>query len=238
MNALTLHAKPIASDHQEPLQPGQNYAVVTFDDGLLSTVENAIPELEQRKIPATFFVVPGLLGTVPKWKEYGRDSICREEIIASADRLRELPDDLFAIGSHTMSHRLLTSLSEDEAKFELCASRAELEKLFKRTIKLLSFPYGASNERLFTLCREAGYERVFSILPFLAFTDPHEFVTGRVSVNPTDWALEFGLKIRGAYRWLPTVFAWKQKLFGNHLQERPTSSNVKMGTRSAPNGIY
>jgi peptidoglycan/xylan/chitin deacetylase (PgdA/CDA1 family) len=237
MNTLLRHAKPIAADHRQPLQPGQHCVVVTFDDGLLSTLDNAIPELVQRKIPATLFVVPGLLGTVPQWAEYGRDSI-GEEVIASADRLRELPRDLFTIGSHTMTHRWLPSLSEDEAGIEISASRVELERLLNREIKLFSFPYGGANERLRNLCRESGYERVFTILPDLAFTDPQEFVTGRVGVNPSDWALEFRLKILGAYRWLPIVFSWKRKLFGNQFQERPQTSNVKMRTRSAPNGIY
>jgi peptidoglycan/xylan/chitin deacetylase (PgdA/CDA1 family) len=237
MNILMRHATPIASDHQQPLRPGQHCAVVTFDDGLQSTLENAVPELVQRKIPATFFVVPGLLGMVPRWTEYGRDSI-GDEIIASADRLRELPGDLITIGSHTMTHPWLPSLPEEQSKIELSASRSALQKLLNRDIKLFSFPYGASTERLMTLCREAGYERVFTILPMPAFTDPQEFVTGRVGVNPTDWELEFRLKILGAYQWLPRVFAWKRKVFGEKLQERPKPSNVKIGTRSAPNGIY
>ena len=82
-----------------------------------------------------------------------------------------------------------------------------------REIRLFSFPYGAENDRLVDLCREAGYERVFTILPRLALLDPQEYVTGRVVVDPTDWPLEFRLKLLGAYRWLPRAFAWKRKLF-------------------------
>jgi len=237
MNTLLRHAKPIAADHRQPLQPGQHCVAVTFDDGLLSTLDNAIPELVQRRIPATLFVVPGLLGTVPQWTEYGRDAI-GDEIIASADRLKELPCDLFTIGSHSMTHQWLPRLPEDESRTEISASRGELERLLTREIKLFSFPYGGANERLKSVCREAGYERVFTILPELAFADAQEFVTGRVGVNPSDWALEFRLKILGAYRWLPVVFSWKRKLFGSQFQERPQASNVKMRTRSAPNGIY
>ena len=84
------------------------------------------------------------------------------------------------------------------------------------------------------LCREAGYEGLFAILPELAFTDPQEFVTGRVGVNPSDWALEFRLKILGAYRWLPIVFSWKRKLFGSQFQERSQASNVKMRNQVRP----
>ena len=208
MNILMLHAKPIAADHMQPLQPGQHYAVVTFDDGLVSAVENGVPELVQRGIPAAFFIVAGMLGSVPRWTQFGQDS-AGEELIASAERLRELPSDLITFGSHTMTHPWLPSLSEEEARFELAASRAELEKLLNRDIKLFSFPYGAFNERSIDLCREIGYERVFTVLPVPALSDPQEFVTGRIAVNPTDWELEFRLKVLGAYQWLPRVIAWK-----------------------------
>jgi hypothetical protein len=60
------------------------------------------------------------------------------------------------------------------------------------------------------LCREAGYERIFTTLPVFAFAEPGEFVVGRVRVDPTDWPLEFRLKLAGAYRWLPAAFAFKR----------------------------
>ncbi len=219
MDALILHSTPIAADSHQPLVPGQHYAAVTFDDGFLSTVENAVPELVQRKIPATLFTVAGLLGAAPRWTTFGGDSLDNERV-APLERLRELPPDLITIGSHTMSHPWLPSVSEQEAKVELSASRAELKRLLNRDIKLFSFPYGASNEQLIDLCREVGYERVFTIQPMLAFTAPQEFVTGRVVVNPTDWELEFRLKLLGAYRWLPSVIAWKRKLLRRNGRER------------------
>lgn len=236
LDLLKIHAKPLAADNVQPLQAGQHYAVVTFDDGFMTAVENAVPELVARNIPMTFFIPAGLLGTIPQWTEFGPDGVS-EEIIATAQCLRELPSDLISIGSHTMTHAWLPSLSDNEAKFEVAGSRTELEKLLDRKIKLFSFPYGASNGRLIELCREAGYERVFTILPTPAFTDPKEFVTGRIAVNPTDWELEFRLKILGAYKWLPGVIALKRKLLRKRMDEQPKVSHVGKGTRSAQYGL-
>jgi len=236
MDILKLHAKPLAADNVQALQPGQHHAVVTFDDGFMSAIENAVPELVERNIPMTFFIPAGLLGTVPQWTEFGTDCVS-EEIIATARCLRELPSDLVTIGSHTMTHAWLPSLSDNEAKFEVANSRVELEKLLGRKITLFSFPYGALNGRLIELCREAGYDRVFTILPTPAFTDPKEFVTGRIAVNPTDWELEFRLKVLGAYKWLPGVIALKRKLLGKRLSEQPAVSHVGKGTRSAHYGL-
>jgi hypothetical protein len=58
-------------------------------------------------------------------------------------------------------------------------------------------------------------------LPVLAFLEPKEFVTGRVGVSPTDWPMEFRLKLAGAYRWLPYAFAWKRRIL-SLVHARPT----------------
>jgi hypothetical protein len=63
-----------------------------------------------------------------------------------------------------------------------------------------------------TWCREAGYQRVFSIEPTVTVTKSAEYVTGRVVADSTDWTLEFRLKVLGAYRWLPAAYRIKRKL--------------------------
>jgi peptidoglycan/xylan/chitin deacetylase (PgdA/CDA1 family) len=201
MDSLIRWATPIAANHRHSLLPGKNYAAVTFDDAFQCVIQNAVPELIQRRIPATLFVVTDLLGATANWTTFNEDRIS-EERIATAEQLMGLPPDLITVGSHTMSHPWLPSLSQTEAKTELSASREKLRNLLNRDINVFSFPYGALTEQLVTLCREVGYERVFTIRPRLAFASPQEFVVGRIAANPTDWTLEFHLKLLGAYRWL------------------------------------
>jgi hypothetical protein len=62
------------------------------------------------------------------------------------------------------------------------------------------------------LCREAGYQRVFSIEPTMTVSNSPEYVTGRVIADPTDWDCEFRLKVLGAYRWLPMVCRMNRKI--------------------------
>ena len=212
MDALKRLTTPIPADCKTPLAAGQHYAIVTFDDGFSSVVENAVPELVRRRIPATIFVVSDLLGATPTWDSLGHDYILREQLI-SAEQLQGLPADLIRVGSHGLSHQFLPSVSEEQARNELSESRKKLSDILSTEITLFSFPYGAFNNRLIELCRAAGYKRAFTILPSLALKDPQELVTGRIAVEPTDWALEFRLKLLGAYRWLPSAFALKQVLF-------------------------
>ena len=211
MDILLRYAIPTRADHRVPLSPGARYAAVTFDDGYLNVIENALPELESRKIPSTLFIVTEALGKSPPWLRDSPSSANAEKVM-STDQLRRLPSDLVTVGSHTMTHPELPCLNEEDARRELSESRAKLEKILNKEVKLFSFPHGAFNAKLVEWCREAGYERVFTILPVLALSDPREFVTGRASVEPTDWPLEFCLKLLGAYRWLPLAFTLKRKI--------------------------
>jgi peptidoglycan/xylan/chitin deacetylase (PgdA/CDA1 family) len=204
-------AKPLSADTMQSLESFIHYVAITFDDGFQSVLENALPVLFQRKIPSTIFIPTGRMGHHPEWNL--EPSNCdRYETVMTASQLRELPSDLVSIGSHAVTHLRLTSMGEDEAWKELHGSRQELESLLGQKIKLFSFPHGDYNEKLVELSRQAGYERVFGIVPTLTFLKPGEYVSGRVRVDPTDWRLEFKLKLLGAYRWLPLAFSLKRKI--------------------------
>ena len=209
---MVLHLAKRGRPHSKStLTPGSHYVVVTFDDGYESMVKNALPELKKRGIPATIFVITDALGQTPRWDSFG-SGLGEDDKVMSAEQLRKLGLDGVIIGSHTMTHRVLPRLSEDEARREIAGSRAKLEEILGKRVKVFSFPYGAFNQKLVELCREAGYERVFTTSPVLAFRDPQEFITGRTWAEPTDWRLEFRLKLLGAYRWLPLAFALKRKI--------------------------
>jgi peptidoglycan/xylan/chitin deacetylase (PgdA/CDA1 family) len=196
--------KPIPAGSRSPLVPGLRYAAVTFDDGWVSFAANALPELEQRGIPVTVFVVAGFLG---HQLEEGID----EELI-SEGQLAQLAARGVTVGSHTLTHAPLTKVDRETAVHELIESRARLSKIINEDVELFSFPFSLSDKRLLPLCRDAGYTRVFTGLPRLAYSQIREFETGRIRVDPDDWPIEFHLKLVGAYRWLPAAFALKRRL--------------------------
>jgi peptidoglycan/xylan/chitin deacetylase (PgdA/CDA1 family) len=211
MDMLIRNAEPVRADIDACPVQGKRYAVVTFDDGFQNIVDNALPELSKRGIPATLFVVTESLGGNRGWEHLGGDDT-RQEKVMSVEQLRELSPDLVTIGSHTMTHPLLPSIGKSELQRELSGSRLKLEQIMNREVKLLSFPYGGFNDTVIEGCREAGYDRVFTALPLFAFSQPAEFVTGRVGTAPTDWPIEFRLKLAGAFRWLPYAYALKRRI--------------------------
>jgi peptidoglycan/xylan/chitin deacetylase (PgdA/CDA1 family) len=192
---------------------GRAYAAVTFDDGFQNIVDNALPELRKRGIHSTLFIVTESLGSNRAWEHRGGDDT-RNEQVMSAEQLGRIDAEFVSIGSHTMTHPFLPSIDNDQLVMELTGSQKKLKELTNREIKLLSFPYGAFNPIIAEKCRQAGYERVFTALPFFAMSEPNEFVTGRVGTAPTDWPIEFRLKLFGAYRWLPKAYELKRNVRG------------------------
>ncbi|MBV8771089.1 MAG: polysaccharide deacetylase family protein, partial [Deltaproteobacteria bacterium] len=204
LDHLCKWVKPIAADSRYPLPRGSRCVAVTFDDGWKSFAEIAFPELEQRKIPVALFAIPGRLGC--------RLEAYTDEQLISAAELEQLAAKGVTIGSHTLTHCPLTIVDDARALYELRESRRVLGELLGQEATLFAFPFGLSDERTVALCREAGYRRVFTTQPYRAYSRSGEFETGRVRVDPSDWPLEFHLKIIGAYRWLPAAIAAKGRL--------------------------
>jgi peptidoglycan/xylan/chitin deacetylase (PgdA/CDA1 family) len=207
MDHMLRWSKAVPADVLAPLPAGARCTAVTFDDGWLSFAKNALPELERRMIPVTLFMITDYAGR--------RLEAHSDERLLSNDELARLASNLVTIGSHTLTHCRLTSVSEDLARYELRESRLKLEELLKRDIRLFSFPYGIHNERLVQLCRDAGYARIFTGIPGCAFSRAGAFTNGRVRVDPNDWKLEFHLKMLGAYNWIPVAISAKAWIISN-----------------------
>jgi len=212
MDEALKFARPISADIKGPVEKGAHHVVITFDDGFISVINNAFPELIKRKIPLTIFVPTGYLGKRPGWIN-NKENKSFKEVVITEDQLKKLKnDELISIGSHCVTHSNLLLLKEQEIKKELTESKHILEEILEEDVKLLSFPHGAYNQKILELAREVGYERVFTILPKLTFLNSDSYIFDRVNIELTDWIWEFRLKMLGAYRWLPFFFNLKAKM--------------------------
>lgn len=214
MDMILKKSYPVFADIEGPLDKGQNYAAITFDDGFRSLIENVIPKMRERKIPVTLFIPTGYFGKRPGWINNPNHEDANE-FLMTKEQVKNLPDDLIKIGSHCVTHPHLTNLDEMKARMELVESKNDLERILNREINLLSFPHGAYNQQVIEWTREAGYERVFSNIPTFPSWKIGDYLMGRITVSPDDWGLEFKLKLVGAYQWLPLAVALKRKLRNN-----------------------
>jgi peptidoglycan/xylan/chitin deacetylase (PgdA/CDA1 family) len=220
MDQILRVGKPVFAEMGKSSHRGIHHVAVTFDDGFANVVDNAIPEMLIRNIPATLFITTGYLGRTPGWiKNPSHENF--GEILMTVDQLKALPDDMVKIGSHCVSHPKLTSLNNDQIISELSESKEYLESLLERKITNLAFPYDDYDDEVIKLAREAGYFHVFKDLPTHSISMKNSFVLGRISVSPEDWRVEYLLKLKGAYSWMPFAVKMKQSLLRNNIfQER------------------
>lgn len=195
------------SEVARTLRTGRPRIALTFDDGLVSYRDEALPVMRSLGVPSTLFVPSALTGTVPAWDgvaPYG-------ESILDAGALSALDPDLVEIGSHSRTHARLSSLDDEALRSELRQSRLELETMVGRPVSRLAFPYGDHDRRVRDAAHGAGYQQVYTVAPGLA---AEGFVVGRVTIEADEWPVEFFMKIRGAYRWM----AWWMQVKANRAE--------------------
>jgi len=66
-------------------------------------------------------------------------------------------------------------------------------------------------------------------MPRPALKDPYEFLIGRVRVDPTDWMVEFHLKLVGAYDWVPWAAEIKRRMLRAFRLPRDPSGGPSSG---------
>jgi peptidoglycan/xylan/chitin deacetylase (PgdA/CDA1 family) len=213
MESIRRRAQVLPASYRGSLPCGKPNVAITFDDAYVSVAEHALPELFARGFHSTIFVPVGVLGSRPTWPvEHG--SLDADETVMSEDQITLLPSALVTLGSHTATHPRLSRIDGRRAQEEIEGSRLKLQALTAQQVRLLAFPYGDHDVSTIELCRTAGYDYVFSVVPEPVDTTSSGFVRGRVKVDPFDWPLEFFLKYQGAYAWVSQVSSLKQRLSG------------------------
>lgn len=74
------------------------------------------------------------------------------------EELRELDSGGVEIGSHTVTHQILTKVSGERLRYELRESRSRLESILGRKVELLGYPNGDHNPEVQKEAVRAGYQ--------------------------------------------------------------------------------
>lgn len=93
-----------------------------------------------------------------------------------------------ALGAHTVTHRNLTRLTDDELRDELETSAGEIGERTGRRPEAFSYPYGLGDARVFEAARAAGYRAAVTLEPGAARPGDDPVALPRVTV-PTGIAL-------------------------------------------------
>jgi len=109
---------------------------ITFDDGWVTAYAWLVPELDKRGIRATHFVISGYVDKPGYTADY-----------IGTKRIRELLGNGHEVGSHTLQHEDMTTVSDASLNDNLELSKVALAN-FGTTIAGFAWPYGAYNAEL------------------------------------------------------------------------------------------
>lgn len=120
--------------------------VITFDDGEKNNATEAFPALQDYGYKAYFFIIANRVG---------------RQGYASWEDLKEMHDCGMVIGSHGLSHEILTSLKETQIEEELRSSKRVLERNLNIEVDTISIPRGFCNHKILEMAYSSGYKIIF-----------------------------------------------------------------------------
>jgi peptidoglycan/xylan/chitin deacetylase (PgdA/CDA1 family) len=172
--------------------------VFTFDDGYTSTLR-AADTLARHGYPGTAFVVTSFAGSGERLRWPGIE----HELVRGGEELDPLGWDQLAglvergweVGSHTITHRLLTELDDADLERELTESRRVVgERLGE--CRTISYPYGQADDRVAAAAAAAGYEAGCTLTG--AHVADDRYLRPRVNMTRADIGTRLALKVSPA----------------------------------------
>lgn len=127
----------------------ENPVLITFDDGYKDNYQNAYPILKKYGFKATIFVVTSFMGTQQNYLTW--------------EQAREMDANGIDIESHTVTHKSMTELSDDELRAELVNSKKAIEDHLGKQVDYIAYPTGTYNLHIAQLVKDAGYKAAFTI---------------------------------------------------------------------------
>nr|WP_321297023.1 polysaccharide deacetylase family protein [uncultured Sphaerochaeta sp.] len=141
------------------LKSSTDAAIITFDDGDLSLYGIVYPLFRQYELEATIFLVPNFIGEVGymSW----------EQVKEMSDYRTQEGKKLFHFESHSLTHRPMGSLGEEEIVQELKESKARIEEHTASEVTVLALPFGdgEGNTAIINAAKQLGYTTIRTSRP-------------------------------------------------------------------------
>ena len=158
---------------------------ITFDDGYQDNFAAAAPVLRRLRLPACYFVCPGLMHS-SAGLPHDHESLGRAVPLMTSDQVRQLHRWGFDIGAHTDHHVRLSAVDRASARIELLGAKTTLENWLGDPVDLFAYPYGGRkdiNTAVLQLIRQAGYRCCCSAFGGMNRVGDDPFAIHRVAID-------------------------------------------------------
>lgn len=157
VESLQRNRVPILTYHE--LLAREHGVTITFDDGMRSVHEHALPVLRAHRAPAHLFLTTGIVGGDNRWPSQPRHAPTLAML--NWNQIEDCAHGGITIESHTHSHPDLRRLDQAQIDAECDAGDAAIERHVGRRPRLFAYPYGAFDARV-AAAAGARYEACFS----------------------------------------------------------------------------
>lgn len=120
----------------------KKYIYLTFDLGYeAGYTENILNALKENSVQGAFFITAHYVNT-------------------ASDLVQRMIDEGHIVGNHTVNHKSMPSLSDEELKKEVMKLHSQVYEKYNYEMKFLRPPKGEYSERTLSLCENLGYKTV------------------------------------------------------------------------------
>ncbi|QEV07764.1 polysaccharide deacetylase family protein [Streptomyces prasinus] len=203
---VTISALAGHLDGRAPLPPRP--VLLTFDDGFADLPGPTADLLARRSLPATAYLTTGAITP-------GGRSLLPPAPMMTLDRVAELERSGMEIGSHTVSHAQLDTLTGRQLRAELVDSKAVLEDVLGHPVPHLAYPHGYNSPRVRAMAARAGYETATAVRHALSSERDERYRIARLIVRRGHTAADVRAWLAGdgarvaPYRDGPKTIAWR-----------------------------
>jgi peptidoglycan/xylan/chitin deacetylase (PgdA/CDA1 family) len=167
LDALDQAGLPVLDLDQLLANPASNGVALTFDDGISTVFQTAMPILAERKLPAHVFVITKWVGGDNRWP--GQPGNATPFKLMGWDQLEAIQENGFRIEAHTASHPDLRTLTTEQIEEEMEEADTTIEGHLGRRPRYFAYPYGYHDERVRRITRQR-YQGAFTTK--LDYLDP------------------------------------------------------------------
>ena len=171
-----------------------NLVILTFDDGYVDTLTQALPVLRKFGFTATCYVVSDAIGAHNRWDA---DQLQEVKPLMSHAHLQQWLAAGMEIGSHSRSHPRLHELDNEAADREIAGSRAQLCAQFGVPVEHFAYPYGSFKDDTVGLVKRAGYSSAVSVVAGVARPTDDPYRLPRMLVDGERGWCRFLLQLAG-----------------------------------------
>ena len=183
----------------EPYLRGERHGKVvgiTFDDGYLNNLTDALPVLQRHGFSSTCYAVSSQAGQTNIWDL--KTGIAQTALM-DAGQMRQWVAAGQEIGSHTRSHVHLTALDDAASSAEIALGRSDLETMLQTSVTQFCYPYGEYKNTHLEMARQHGFSASTTTARSRCHAGADLLALPRVSIVRSTTLAHFLLKLLTSY---------------------------------------